>query len=316
MQGVALTVDLRYLLDFLDLARTGNFSASARNRSISQPALTRRIQQLEAWSGKLLFDRSATPLRLTAAGEDFRPVAARIVGELEAFRKRTARDGVRTALRCMSIHSLGTVFLPNWLSRGVRRPPRSMPAISFGTYDQCFAALRENEIDLALVYHTARVREPRFKGLSRTCVGTETFIPVVSADYAGRIHGWQKAGAAAPVLVELSRDNYLGKALSAAFDHSRRRLGYVPGPVAVRIDAVRGLVDAGCGIGWLPESMVRADLDAGSLVAFKHRTPKVKLDVVLIAAAEEKLAMVGEPREPAGAAPSAPDRPKTVMHSH
>ena len=77
--------DLRYLLDFLDLARTGNFSATALNRSISQPALTRRMQQLERWAGRKLFDRSTTPLTLTAAGAHFHPIAARIVEDLRAF---------------------------------------------------------------------------------------------------------------------------------------------------------------------------------------------------------------------------------------
>ena len=287
-------VDLRYLLDFLDLARTGNFSASARNRSISQPALTRRIQRLEEWVGRLLFDRSATPLQLTSAGREFCPLAARLVDELESFRKRAAHDDAGAPVRFMSIHSLGTAFLPSWLSGGAGARLRGTPAIAFGTYDQCFAALREDEIDIALVYHTDRVREARFKGLCRKKVGVETFVPVVAADYARKIDGWQKAGAPPPAIVELSRDNYLGQALSSAFDYCRRQLGYAAGPVAVRIDAVRGLVEAGCGIGWLPHSMVRSELSGGCLHVAEHRTPSIRLDVVLIAASEQKLAFAGE----------------------
>ncbi len=291
-----MTVDLRYLLDFLDLARTGNFSATARNRSISQPALTRRIQRLEEWVGRLLFDRSATPLQLTSAGQEFCPVAARLVDELESFRKRATQDDAAGPLRFMSIHSLGTVFLPSWLSGGAGVRLQRAPAISFGTYDQCFAALRENEIDIALVYHTDRVREARFKGLCRKQIGVETFVPVVAADYARKIDGWQKAGAPPPAVVELSRDNYLGQALASAFDHCRRQLGYAAGPVAVRIDAVKGLVEAGCGIGWLPQSMVRSELSGGFLRLAESRTPSIRLDVVLIAASAAKLEFVSELR--------------------
>ena len=309
-----MIVDLRSLLDFLDLARSGNFSASARNRSISQPALTRRIQRLEEWTGRLLFDRSATPLRLTSTGEDFLPLASRIVDELETFRKRNSQGGAKTPLRCMSIHSLGTAFLPNWFGHGAGARLQGMPTISFGTYDQCFAALRENEIDIALVYHTERVREARFKGLSRKQVGTEDFIPVATAGYAKRLSGSPKTGAIAPTIVELSRDNYLGKALSAAFDHCKRQLHYAFGPVAVRIDALRGLVDAGCGIGWLPESMVRAEIDAGRLVCFADRMPKVELGVVFIAPSEAKLAMLAASREAADSA-AAPDRAKAASRS-
>ena len=310
-----MIVDLRSLLDFLDLARTGNYSASARNRSISQPALTRRIQRLEEWVGRLLFDRSATPLRMTSTGEEFRPLAARIVEELEAFRQHAALDGGKGALRCMAIHSLGTAFLPGWLSDGAGGRLHSMPAISFGTYNQCFAALRENEIDVALLYYTARVRESRFKGLHRQLIGTETFIPVACVDYAKKIDGWCKAGAAVPVIVELSRDNYLGKALSSAFDHCKRRLGYLRGPVAMRIDAARGLVDAGCGIGWLPESMVRVELAAGRLCRVENRVPRVELDVVFIAASEAKLALIAELRDPAQA-PVVPRRRQVALRGN
>jgi DNA-binding transcriptional LysR family regulator len=273
-------VDLRYLSDFLDLARTGSFSATARNCSVSQPALTRRIQQLEKWSGRLLFDRSATPLKLTAAGNEFRPIAARLIDELQAFRKRGARPASAKPVRCMSLHSLGSAYLADWLNRTVRGRLRHPLEISLGTYDQCFAALRENEVDVALVYQSGKVRDARFKALGRTHIGREVFGPIVSSTCATK-----------PPIIELSRDNYLGKALSPAFDRCKRRLGYAAGPIASRFDAVRALVDAGSGVGWLPESTVRPELVAGTLRVIDDATLKVELDIILIAASEENLAL-------------------------
>src|SRR5215813_7000835 len=98
-------MDLRHLADFLDLARTGSFSATACNRSVSQPALTRRMQQLERWAGAQLVDRGRAPLRLTAAGEALRPLAERVIGELDAFRHGRRRAAAQK--RCMALHSLG-----------------------------------------------------------------------------------------------------------------------------------------------------------------------------------------------------------------
>lgn len=53
------------------LAETGSFSLAAEKINISQPALSKQILALEKELGVLLFDRSASPLALTAAGEYF-----------------------------------------------------------------------------------------------------------------------------------------------------------------------------------------------------------------------------------------------------
>ena len=277
-------IDLRCLSDFLDLARTGNFSASARNRSISQPALTRRIQQLEKWCGRLLFDRSKAPLRLTTAGEEFRPIAERLVDELQAFRKRGDRTPTGRSLRCMSLHSLGSTWLPEWLNSTVRKRLRRAIDVSFGTYDQCFAALREDQIDIALVYQSDQVREPRFKALGRTVVGREAFVPVLAVSC-------RPDAPASRTIIELSRENYLGNALSSAFDRAKRLPGFKAGPVASRFDAVRAFVDAGSGIGWLPRRMAAADIAAGTLRAAGDGLQEIELDIVMIAASEDNVAL-------------------------
>lgn len=297
-------VDLRYLQDFLDIANTGRFSASAHNRCISQPALTRRIQQLEDWVGAQLFDRSATPLRLTLAGEAFRPLAARIVDELDAFRRRTAQRR-NQPLRCMSLHTVGPAFL-HWLDHDADGRRHGASTIAFGTYLQCFAALREDATDIAVVYYCEQLSDAGFKGLCRQRIGTETFIPVAAAEYAQTLERLPHATDAVPALVELARDNYLGRALAPTFDHCKRQLGCVAGPIGTRIDAMRSLIDSGCGIGWLPASMVHAQIHAGTLRSLAERLPSVIFDVVLIATSEERLARAAPLSSTAAA--SAPQR--------
>ncbi len=52
-------METKWLEDFLSLARTMNFSRSADERFITQPAFSRRIKELEVWSGTPLVDRDA-----------------------------------------------------------------------------------------------------------------------------------------------------------------------------------------------------------------------------------------------------------------
>ena len=68
-------MDIKWLEDFLSLAQTRNFSRSAEDRCVTQSALSRRIQALEAWVGADLVDRSTYPLVLTPAGKLFSATA-------------------------------------------------------------------------------------------------------------------------------------------------------------------------------------------------------------------------------------------------
>lgn len=75
-------VDQKLLEDFLSLCRHRSFSHAAQERNVTQPAFSRRIRALEEWLGVVLFDRTALPVRLTAQGEQFLPVARDIVDRM------------------------------------------------------------------------------------------------------------------------------------------------------------------------------------------------------------------------------------------
>ena len=111
-------LDMEWLEDFLALAETGNFSRAAKARFIAQPALSRHIRSLEEWVGVDLFDRSAHPVALTAAGQRFRPLLEDVLGGLEAARikARAAHDIAAASLRFAATHVLSLTFFPRWLA--------------------------------------------------------------------------------------------------------------------------------------------------------------------------------------------------------
>lgn len=69
------------------LARTCNFSLAAEELGITQPAFSKQIIALENELGIKLFDRSTTPLSLTAAGEFFISKAKKLLFEQENLLK-------------------------------------------------------------------------------------------------------------------------------------------------------------------------------------------------------------------------------------
>lgn len=110
-------MEIKWLKDFLVLCSEGNFRIAARQRNVSQPAFSRRIQALEAWIGAPLIDRSCQPSQLTEVGRLFLPVAQRITDLAEAAKEDvlalTLEDKER--IRFSTLSSLAQVFLPSWL---------------------------------------------------------------------------------------------------------------------------------------------------------------------------------------------------------
>jgi DNA-binding transcriptional LysR family regulator len=75
-------MEIKWVQDFLSVARNGSFSRAAEERHISQSGLSRRIRALEAWLGVELIDRSVHPACLTEAGMFFRQHAEEVLHRL------------------------------------------------------------------------------------------------------------------------------------------------------------------------------------------------------------------------------------------
>lgn len=77
-------MDIRQLKYFIAIAEEGNITKAANKLHISQPPLTRQLQQMEDELGLLLFERSRTRgMVLTAEGEMFLRRANDVVGKLD-----------------------------------------------------------------------------------------------------------------------------------------------------------------------------------------------------------------------------------------
>ncbi len=71
----------------LELFRTLSFSQVAEKLGITQPALSKQIMSLEHELGVKLFDRSTTPLTVTAAGESFFREAEKLLTQEDLIKK-------------------------------------------------------------------------------------------------------------------------------------------------------------------------------------------------------------------------------------
>lgn len=86
-------MDLRKLKYFVTVAEEGHISRAATVLNISQPPLTRQIQQLEEELGVQLFTRTAKGMEITHAGSLFLQEARNIFALIEQATERTQRAG-------------------------------------------------------------------------------------------------------------------------------------------------------------------------------------------------------------------------------
>ncbi len=79
-----MSIELRHLRAAVAIAEAGSFTAAAHTLHITQPALTRTVQQLETSLGVRLFDRTSRALALTEDGAGFVEKVRVILGDLDS----------------------------------------------------------------------------------------------------------------------------------------------------------------------------------------------------------------------------------------
>jgi DNA-binding transcriptional LysR family regulator len=104
-----MKIDFAGIQAFVSVADLGGFNKAAHELHITQTALTRRVQKLEAYLGLRLLDRTTRSVALTAVGQEFLPKARAIVGEMKSAVGQL-KDMARTSsgsftLACMSTMS-------------------------------------------------------------------------------------------------------------------------------------------------------------------------------------------------------------------
>ena len=164
---------------FLTLCDTRSFSLAAQKLTLTQSAITKKIQRLENNLGVDLFDRSKRPIDLTKGGAVLMHQAKLAREALE----RTAgeiREGafLRPEFRVGTIESLAKCFLPSFIAN-VRQEASRVLAVT-GTSQTLISALQHREIDFAFVSDLFS----EIQGLTRLKVFEERSVLLMPAKFA------------------------------------------------------------------------------------------------------------------------------------
>jgi DNA-binding transcriptional LysR family regulator len=116
-------MDLRRLRTFVTVAEQGSVSKAALRLHISQPGLSRQIQELQQELGLRLFDRIGRRLVLTAEGEQLLGSCRNLLGQANSLSeqaqllKRGDTGTLKVAASAIQIETALSTFLPRYAKR-------------------------------------------------------------------------------------------------------------------------------------------------------------------------------------------------------
>jgi len=289
-------MELKWLEDFVCLARTGNFSRAAEERNVTQSAFSRRIKALECWLGSSLVDRSTYPTRLTQNGQDFLTVAQGVLDSLDEARTVLRDSGARTSRTVViaTQHSLALSFYPGWVGRLKGELGVSDVRMIGDNLHNCVHGLTEGACDLMISFtHPEISKHLDTAAFEQLLLGRDKLIPVSAPNDRGRPRF----------------------ALPGRKDEPVHYLGYGPGSFLGRIvdiilgrvskahhlklryesnfaEALKAMAMEGEGLGWLPQSGIEDALMQGRLVRAGSAEWEESLDIRLFRTAGESRPLI------------------------
>lgn len=151
------SIQLEY---FLNIARSGSFTAAARNLHLTQPALSKQIRLLEEELGSLLFIRRPHGIRLTPEGRKLQEEADEIIRRIRNIPAEISElhHTVSGDLNIVCTNFLSRTIMPDLLKRLLEKYPGICPRIRETTARQQPEMLLNGSVDIGLgnLYHLGK----------------------------------------------------------------------------------------------------------------------------------------------------------------
>jgi LysR family transcriptional regulator, carnitine catabolism transcriptional activator len=243
-----MNVSPKQLRLFLTLCETLNFSKAAERSFMTQPALSKSIQDLEAELGLVLFERTTRSVRLSPAGTRLASLARSIVGEFDAGlqRLRSSAEWESLQLSVAAWPSLSNVVMPEVCAQLERRFKNPKITVFDCTNSACIQRVLDYQADFALGTVDAHHPDLQYAELMR-----DRFVVLASGKWRRMVpaHLHLEELQQLPVIT-LTDASTAMRYISASF--LRRGIEYRPKMQVDQVSTVAGLVKKEVGVAVLP----------------------------------------------------------------
>jgi DNA-binding transcriptional LysR family regulator len=290
-------MELKWLEDFIALARCQSFSRAAEARSITQSGLSRRIRALEHWVGAELVDRAGYPPTLTAAGRLFHEVAEDVLQKLLDTRAviRTEQRLPDKGIKIAAGHTIAMSFLPAWLNTMTARFGELRARITPTNVHDSVLMLVNGNCDLMFAYQhpdlALHLDASRYQSLT---VGRDVLLPVCKPKAPGSPRYKLPGTARQPVPhISYAETTYFGRCVAALLAKVDSAPFLLPRYESDMADVLRRMALEGEGLAWLPKSLIEAELGSGALVPAGGASWTVELELRVYRDAVNKADLLG-----------------------
>jgi DNA-binding transcriptional LysR family regulator len=263
-------MEIKWIEDFIALARYQSFSRAAEFRNVTQSGFSRRIQSLEQWVGADLIDRSSFPPTLTPAGRLFQEAAEDILEKLFDTRAiiRTEQRMAGKGLQIAAGHTIALSFLPAWLKTLTAHFGEVRARVIPTNVHDSILMLVNGNCELMFAYHhpelPLHLDPARYQHLT---VGVDTFMPVCRPNErsapAFRLPG--TANRPLP-FISYTETSYFGRCLALLLEQAKAAPALQLHYESDMAEVLKKLVMEGEGVAWLPRSSINTELESGELV--------------------------------------------------
>ncbi len=264
---------LRY---FDALQRQAHFGRAAEISSISQPALSMQIRELEETLGGALFERGARQVRLTGFGEIVAPRVREVLRAMEELEDlaRTSRQRRMGRLRIGIIPTVAPYLLPRIIGDLTRNSPDLDVQVRETVTPKLIRDLEEGRLDTAIV--ALPVSEP---SLTEIALFSEVFVLVrAAADLDKPVPGPDKLREMRLLLLE---EGHCFRDQALAFC---RMSSAAPRELmdASSLTTLVQMVGAGIGVTLIPEMAVDVETRSAAVTVARFQPPEPQRTIGMV----------------------------------
>jgi DNA-binding transcriptional LysR family regulator len=268
-------MEIRWLEDFIALARTRHFSRAADEQNVTQPTFSRRIKLLEEEMKVTLVDRNSLPLTLTPAGKIFLQSAESITRELRETKARCLeiKDHNQSKLRLIATQELFLSFYPHHFLPSCQHIgidiDVNMKSSAWGKTDFINAMMRQESDLLLCFWHPgmSALDELLADQFDHLTLAQEILLPCCLPSPQGNAL-YRLPSVKNKPLPYISYED--GSFLADAVKYHLQRQHDIAQLEVVTSDfnavGITAMVKQGFGLGWLPETMVANALEQSRLI--------------------------------------------------
>ncbi|KVL20468.1 LysR family transcriptional regulator [Burkholderia sp. MSMB1826] len=175
-------MNTRDLQAFVAVVDSGSMVAAAAKLHLTQPGLTRRVQNLESLLGVPLLERQSKPLKPTAAGRDVYALARNVLGAVDELMAAGAPDDEPSGeLRIGVPPFLSELALERPIDRLRDAFPRLTLRVTAGWSPALVQGIERGALDVATVMVPASAALP--DALTATLIATQPTVLVAARDF-------------------------------------------------------------------------------------------------------------------------------------